>query len=62
AHGRANQYAADGGLSPAEVLRAIGLARQRFALAALVLASYDPAADENGRVAAIGAEIVRAVR
>jgi arginase family enzyme len=61
AHGRANQYAAPGGLSPAEVLRVIELARQRFTLAALVVASYDPSVDEDGRVAEIGAEIVRAV-
>lgn len=60
-HGRANQYAAPDGLSPADVLRVIALAQQRFTLAALVVASYDPAFDEGGRMATIGADIVRAI-
>jgi len=57
--GRANGYAADGGLSPDDVLRVIGLAAQRFTIAALVLASYDPSCDPEGKIAAIGANIVR---
>ena len=59
--GRANQYAAEGGLSPEEILRVIELARKRFTIAALVVASFDPGADDDGRVAEIGARIVRAV-
>jgi arginase len=59
--GRANSYAVSGGLSPDEVLRVIALARERFALAALVLASYDPDCDPEGKIAAIGARIVRSV-
>ncbi|HWW62370.1 MAG TPA: arginase family protein, partial [Thermoanaerobaculia bacterium] len=59
--GRANSYAAGGGLSPEDVLRVIALARERFALAALVIASYDPSCDPEGKIAAIGAAVVRAV-
>ena len=59
--GRANHFAVDGGLSPDDVLRVIELARQRFPIAALVLASYDPSGDPDGRIAAIGARIARAV-
>lgn len=60
-HGRANEFAADGGLSPEEILRVIAIARRRFEIVALELASYDPACDEDGRVAEIGARIVRSV-
>lgn len=60
-HGRANEYAAEGGLSPDEILRVITIAKRRFRIVALELASYDPACDEDGRVAQIGARIVRAV-
>ena len=58
-HGRANEFAEDGGLSPEEILRVIAIAARRFEIVALELASYDPACDEDGRVARIGAEIVR---
>lgn len=59
-HGRANEFAADGGFSPDEILRIIAIARRRFEIVALELASYDPACDDDGRVARIGAEIVNA--
>jgi arginase len=59
--GRANHFAVDGGLSPDDVLRVIEDARERFTLAGLVLASYDPSGDEEGRIAEIGARIARAV-
>jgi len=59
--GRANHYAVGGGLSPDEVLHVIALARERFTIAALVLASYDPSCDPEGRIAAIGARIVRSL-
>lgn len=60
-HGRANEFAADGGLSPDEILRVIAIARRRFNVVALELASFDPACDGDGRVARAGAAIVRAV-
>jgi arginase len=59
-HGRANEFAAEGGLSPEQILRIIAIARRRFEIVGLELASYDPACDEDGRVARIGAELVRA--
>ena len=55
--GRANVYASPGGLSPDDVLRVIDLATRRFALAGLVLASYDPSCDPEGNIAEIGARI-----
>lgn len=59
--GRANGYATPGGLSPDDVIRVIDLAAKRFAVAALVVASYDPACDPAGAIAEIGARIVRHV-
>ena len=60
-YGRANHYACEGGLTPDEVLDVIERARSRFALAGLVLASYDPSCDTDGRVAEAATRIVRAV-
>ena len=60
--GRANHFAVGGGLSPDDVLRVIDQARERFPIAGLVVASYDPAGDEDGRIAAIGARIVTALQ
>lgn len=60
-HGRANEFAVDGGLSPDEILRVIAVAKRRFDVVALELASYDPACDGDGRVAKAGARIVREV-
>ena len=59
-YGRANEFAADGGLSPDEILRVIAIAGRRFDVVALELASYDPGCDGDGRVARIGADLVRA--
>ena len=59
--GRANQYACDGGLSPDDLMRVIELAAKRFTIAGLVIASYDPSCDPEGKIAEIGAAIVRAV-
>ena len=59
--GRANPYAVEGGLSPDDVLRVIDEASRRFEVAALVLASYDPSCDEDGRIAAIAARITERV-
>jgi arginase len=59
--GRANQFAVGGGLSADDVLRVIDQARERFTIAGLVLASYDPSCDPEGSIAAIGARIARHV-
>ena len=58
--GRANHYATDGGLSPDDVMDVIGRALERFELAGLVLASYDPSGDPEGRIADIAKRIVHA--
>lgn len=50
AHGRANTYAAPGGLSPEEVGGVIAEVGRRFLLCAVTLASYDPSTDETGAV------------
>jgi arginase family enzyme len=59
-HGRANQYACEGGPSPDEVLRVIETARERFPVAGLVIASYDPSCDGDGRIAEAAVKFVRA--
>jgi arginase len=59
-YGRANEFAAEGGMSPDEILRVIAIAMRRFDVVALELASYDPGCDDDGRVAEAGAAIVRA--
>ena len=56
--GRANHFAVDGGLSPDDVLRVIELAAQRFAIAGLVIASYEPSEDPEGKIAAIAARVI----
>ena len=58
-YGRANPYACEGGLSPDEVLRIIEQARERFSIAGLVIASYDPSCDGDGRIPDAAARIVR---
>jgi len=56
--GRANQYAVDGGLTPEEILRVIELAAKRLTIAGLVIASYDPSGDAEGRIAAIAERVI----
>lgn len=59
-HGRANPYACEGGLSPDDVVNVIELARARFPTAGLVLASYDPSCDADGRIADAARRIIEA--
>ena len=59
-HGRANHYACEGGPSPDAVLAVIDEARARYPIAGLVIASYDPSCDGDGRIAEVAARIVRA--
>jgi len=58
-YGRANQYACEGGLSPDDVLRIIEDARAQFTIVGLVIASYDPSCDSDGRIGEAAARIVR---
>jgi arginase len=50
--GRVNQYAAPGGLSLAELERAVAAVGEALPIAAATLSAYDPAFDEDGRVSA----------
>lgn len=59
-YGKANQYAVPGGLSPDDVLGIINICGERFRIAAVELASYDPSFDPAGTIAKAGARFVRA--
>jgi arginase len=48
--GKANQFATRGGLSAEDLEAALGMVRERFAVAACGIASYDPTFDSTGRV------------
>jgi arginase len=48
--GKANEFAAEGGPDAEELQAALGMVRERFAVAAAGMASYDPAFDADGRV------------
>jgi arginase len=49
--GRANPFAADGGLSLTQLENAVELVFARFQVAAAALTAYDPGVDEDGRMA-----------
>jgi len=55
--GRANAYAAPGGLSAEEVVWTVRQAASAVAVGALALTAYDPAFDPQGRVLAAGLRI-----
>jgi len=57
--GKANEFAPAGGLSAEDLKTALGLVRERFAVAAAVIASYDPAFDADGRVLAVALACAR---
>jgi arginase len=59
--GRANTFAAPGGLRPDELLTAVSEVATRLRVRALGIASYDPAADRDGRVAAVALDLADAV-
>jgi arginase len=50
AHGRANQYAVAHGITPDELIDAVGAIARDYELAALALSAYDPSYDGDGRV------------
>ena len=51
--GKANEFAPAGGLGAEDLKTALGIVRERFAVAAAGIASYDPAFDPDGRVLAV---------
>jgi arginase len=61
AEGRANSYAAPGGLRVEQVVRMITEIGRRFAIRAAALTAYDPAYDGDGRVRAAAIRIARTI-
>jgi arginase len=59
--GRANRFAADGGLTVRELERATRLAFEQFHVAAAAITAYDPALDEDGRMARAAADLIRKI-
>jgi arginase len=59
--GRANEFASENGLSAEELEAALGMVRERFAVAACGIASFDPAFDLGGRVLGAAISCARAV-
>ena len=59
--GRANRYAAEGGLSLAQLVQAIELVFARFEVVAAALTAYDPEVDEDGRMAVSARRVLSAV-
>jgi arginase len=57
----ANSYGAPGGPSRAQVLEAVAHVAARLQIAAAGLAAYDPAVDPDGRTAAAGVALARAI-
>jgi arginase len=59
--GRANRFAADGGLTVAELTGAIELVFERLLVRAAAITAYDPALDSDGRMASATSEAIRTI-
>lgn len=59
--GRANSFAADGGLLLRDVLEVIDTIRGRFEIGAVALTAYDPSCDPNARICTAAESILKAV-
>jgi arginase len=59
--GRANSFAADGGLLLRDVLEVITTLRDHLEIAAVALTAYDPSCDPDGRICTAAKTIVREV-
>lgn len=57
--GKANEFAPEGGLSAEDLKTALGMVRERFAVAAAGIASYDPGFDADGCVLAVALACAR---
>jgi arginase len=60
--GRANEYAAPGGLSLDELERALRLIGSRFAIEAAALTAYDPGCDQDAKMAKAALRVARVIR
>lgn len=56
--GRANEYAAPGGLLAAQVQRLVRLVAARLRVCAVALTAYDPECDPEGKVARVGIRVL----
>lgn len=59
--GVANRYSAPGGLTTAQLLRAIASVAERFEIAAAAMTAYEPAADVDGRMARAATRVLAAL-
>jgi arginase len=59
--GRANRFAADGGLTVAELEAALELAFEAFQVGAAAITAYDPALDADGHMAAAASRVIRTI-
>lgn len=57
----ANEYAAHGGLTPAQVRQAIQMISERFTICATGIAAYDPQCDEDHKILKIGIKIMKTI-
>lgn len=58
-YGRANHFACEGGLMPDDILRVLERASRQFEIEGLVLASYDPSCDTEGKIAEAAVRFVQ---
>ena len=56
--GRANEYAAEGGLTGEQVARSIALIGERFRIRAAAVTAYDPEADPDGKIPGIALRLM----
>jgi arginase len=61
AEGRANGFAADGGLTLTELLATLDCIAERFRIRAVALTAYDPVADADGRAGAAALRVLEHV-
>ena len=59
--GRANRFAAPGGLSAGQLEWAVEMVFRRCAVAAAAITAYDPALDEDGRMARAALRVISTV-
>jgi arginase len=61
AEARANEYAAPGGPSAADLCECIGIACERLDIAGAAITAYDPSLDDDGRTLRLARNVARAI-
>jgi arginase len=59
--GRANRFAAEGGLSTQQLEWAVEMVFERYGVAAAAITAYDPRLDEDGRMAGTASRLIATV-